>query len=88
MGLGTRRAPLTALVPAENKGQHLFGGGGQRHAHGHGMGVSLWGTDGRGASDTAAGEPLVLRVCGSEPKHGLVLLEELCSQGRTWGQPG
>lgn len=34
MGLGTHRAPLTALAPAKNKGQHLFGGGGQHRAQG------------------------------------------------------
>lgn len=34
MGLGTQRAPLTALAPAKNKGQHLFWGGGQRRAQG------------------------------------------------------
>lgn len=60
---------------------------------GHGMGTLLWGTDGRGASGTAAGEALVLGVCeecsgGSEPKQGLVLPEERCPQGRTWGEPG
>lgn len=32
MGLGTHRAPLTAPAPAKNKGQHLFGRGGQRRA--------------------------------------------------------
>lgn len=34
MGLGTRRAPLTAPAPAKSKGQHLFGGGGQCCAQG------------------------------------------------------
>lgn len=31
---------------------------------GHDMGVSLWGTDVRGASGTAAGEPLILGLYG------------------------
>lgn len=93
MGLGTRRAPLTAQAPARNKGQHLFGGGGQRHAQGPWHGCLTAGHRWQGASGTAAGEALVLGVCGecsggSEPKHGLVLPEEQCPQGRMWGEPG
>lgn len=61
MGLGTRRVPLTALVPAKNKGQHLFGRGGQRHAWGPWRGCPTAGhrwAGGPGARQP--GTPLVL----------------------------
>lgn len=34
MGLAPRWAPFTAPAPAKNKGQHLFGRGGQHRAWG------------------------------------------------------